>query len=360
MAAAVAGSRCRSPCRSCGRCATRTDGPSLNGALARTGQLQLVFCVLLSAGICWRADGGSSRWSVARLRAARAAARRLGRRSPSASCCAVRLDAERRARRARRGGAARALRRRAARARSGPRSTPTRRCSRPRRARPRPSCSRPAGPSATCPRRWPRSTSRCGTCAGKRAGRPVAELISVEAGALGPGQRDDRRRGPRRRRGRGGGRRAGRLRLREGQGRDRRRRGAASPRCAPRSGRDVAIRVDANGAWDGRRGGRARCARSRRPGSSCRGAGPRRRGAARGARPRSPCRSRWTRPPPSEGAAGSGAADAVCLKIARCGGISGVLRDAARGAGGAARTSTSPRPTTARSGSRPPSTPRPA
>ncbi len=30
---------------------TQTDGPALNGALARTGQLQLVFCVLLSAGI---------------------------------------------------------------------------------------------------------------------------------------------------------------------------------------------------------------------------------------------------------------------------------------------------------------------
>jgi 1,4-dihydroxy-2-naphthoate octaprenyltransferase len=30
---------------------TRTDGPSLNGALARTGMLQLAFCVLLSAGI---------------------------------------------------------------------------------------------------------------------------------------------------------------------------------------------------------------------------------------------------------------------------------------------------------------------
>ena len=29
----------------------RTDGPSLNGALARTGMLQLLFCVLLSAGI---------------------------------------------------------------------------------------------------------------------------------------------------------------------------------------------------------------------------------------------------------------------------------------------------------------------
>ena len=37
------------------------------------------------------------------------------------------------------------------------------------------------------------------------------------------------------------------------------------------------------------------------------------------------------------GAAGSGAADAVCLKIARCGGITGVLRDAraARAAGSA-------------------------
>lgn len=30
---------------------TRTDGPSLNGALAATGQLQLAFCVLLSAGV---------------------------------------------------------------------------------------------------------------------------------------------------------------------------------------------------------------------------------------------------------------------------------------------------------------------
>jgi 1,4-dihydroxy-2-naphthoate octaprenyltransferase len=30
---------------------SRSDGPSLNGALARTGLLQLVFCSLLSAGI---------------------------------------------------------------------------------------------------------------------------------------------------------------------------------------------------------------------------------------------------------------------------------------------------------------------
>ena len=29
----------------------RTDGPSLNQALAATGQLQLIFCLLLSAGL---------------------------------------------------------------------------------------------------------------------------------------------------------------------------------------------------------------------------------------------------------------------------------------------------------------------
>ena len=29
----------------------RTDGPSLNGALAKTGMLQLVFCALLSVGL---------------------------------------------------------------------------------------------------------------------------------------------------------------------------------------------------------------------------------------------------------------------------------------------------------------------
>jgi 1,4-dihydroxy-2-naphthoate octaprenyltransferase len=31
--------------------ASRSDGPSLNAALARTGLLQLVFCVLLSGGV---------------------------------------------------------------------------------------------------------------------------------------------------------------------------------------------------------------------------------------------------------------------------------------------------------------------
>jgi 1,4-dihydroxy-2-naphthoate octaprenyltransferase len=35
---------------------TRTDGPALNGALAGTGGLQLLFCLLYSAGIL--ASGG--------------------------------------------------------------------------------------------------------------------------------------------------------------------------------------------------------------------------------------------------------------------------------------------------------------
>jgi 1,4-dihydroxy-2-naphthoate octaprenyltransferase len=35
---------------------TRLDGPSLNAALAKTGALQLLFCLLLSAGIL--AGGG--------------------------------------------------------------------------------------------------------------------------------------------------------------------------------------------------------------------------------------------------------------------------------------------------------------
>ena len=35
---------------------TRTDGPALNGALAKTGALQLIFCLLYSAGIL--AGGG--------------------------------------------------------------------------------------------------------------------------------------------------------------------------------------------------------------------------------------------------------------------------------------------------------------
>jgi len=37
---------------------SRTDGPSLNGALAKTGATQLLFCLLFAAGIL--ASGGIS------------------------------------------------------------------------------------------------------------------------------------------------------------------------------------------------------------------------------------------------------------------------------------------------------------
>ena len=42
---------CRWPSRSCASCAATPTGPTLNLALARTGMLQLAFCVLLSAGL---------------------------------------------------------------------------------------------------------------------------------------------------------------------------------------------------------------------------------------------------------------------------------------------------------------------
>jgi 1,4-dihydroxy-2-naphthoate octaprenyltransferase len=38
---------------------TRVDGPTLNGALAKTGMLQLVFCLLFSAGILLSGGIGS-------------------------------------------------------------------------------------------------------------------------------------------------------------------------------------------------------------------------------------------------------------------------------------------------------------
>ena len=48
-AAALADTAARRPA-SCATVRNRTDGPSLNEALAQTGMLQLAFCVLLSAG----------------------------------------------------------------------------------------------------------------------------------------------------------------------------------------------------------------------------------------------------------------------------------------------------------------------
>ena len=62
----------------------RVDGPSLNGALAKTGMLQLVFCVLLSAGLLRRADAHGP---PGRAPTARPAADGLGRAARARARC---------------------------------------------------------------------------------------------------------------------------------------------------------------------------------------------------------------------------------------------------------------------------------
>ena len=65
VAAAAAGWRSRWRWASCAIVRTRTDGPSLNGALAKTGATQLLFCLLFSAGILASGGIGSMKLEVA-------------------------------------------------------------------------------------------------------------------------------------------------------------------------------------------------------------------------------------------------------------------------------------------------------
>ena len=218
---------------------------------AAPGMLQLAFCVLLSAGLLLELMAGSrvsagrgcalraplrAAWGeLARARAAARAARRSatatsgdGEAAPLEPYDGVSLD-----------DGARGARRLRARCCATPTRDAARRAARRLRGRARPAR-----------RRSPRSTSRCGTA---RAGAPARRSRSCStprAARAVAGQRDDRRRGPRRRAAAAAAAAArGRLPLREGQGRRSATTRAGSPRCAPRSGRDVAIRVDANGAW---------------------------------------------------------------------------------------------------------------
>ena len=125
---------------------------------------------------------------------------------------------------------------------------------------------------------------------------PAGAADRPARGRRGARQRDDRRRRPRGRRRRPRRRRAGRLPLREGQGRHRRRRGPARRRA--RGGRAGGRRsASTPTAPGGRRRRRSRtCARWRRSGSSC--ARSRSTASRRCARcaPSRRCRSRWTRP----------------------------------------------------------------
>ena len=95
-------------------------------------------------------------------------------------------------------------------------------------------------------------------------------------------------------------------------------------------GPEMAMRLDANGAWDVDEAVARDRARSRPPGlelveEPVHGVD----GAARGARPRRRCAIAMDETAAEPGALASGAADAVCLKIARCGGISRPARQAA-------------------------------
>ena len=163
--------------------------------------------------------------------------------------------------------------------------------------------------------------------AGRRAGRPVAQLISVEAARSIPVNAaiDARDRA-----GAAGAAAAAAqagfdtIKLKVGVGDDAGR--LAAVRAAV--GSRVAIRIDANGSWEPDEAVAHLSSARARGHRAGRGARPRRRGAARGAGPGRRAAGDG-RDRGRAGAPGSGATDAVCLKIARCGGISGVLRDAA-------------------------------
>ena len=302
VAAAAVARRCRSRSGSCAPCARTPTARRSTTRWPAPGMLQLAFCVLLCAGhpreLTGRARGRRRRGVTLRFRRPlRTALRRAARARAAASC-----GSTRRGRRPgpRRGGAAGALRRRARSRTHGERARGlrSRSCASADGTLGGASCSTRAARPPTCPRRSPRSTSRCGTApGGARAARspscsptspldevPVnatigaldragAATAAADAAAAGfgcvkvkVGVGDDA--GPRRRRARGG---------RPDDG------------AAPRRQRRV-----------GRRGGGARRSRrSRRPGSSS--SRSRSTASRRCARCASACRcgSRWTRRPPS-------------------------------------------------------------
>jgi L-alanine-DL-glutamate epimerase-like enolase superfamily enzyme len=163
--------------------------------------------------------------------------------------------------------------------------------------------------------------------AGKRAGRPVAELISVEAARSIPvnatvGAED-----------RAGASAAAAaaaeadfdtVKVKVGVGDDAGRLAAVRAAVGPR----VAIRVDANGAWEVDEA--VASLRALAPvGIELAEEPVHGIEALRAVRAEVDVPLAMDETAAEDGAAGSGATDAVCLKIARCGGISGVLRDAA-------------------------------
>jgi L-alanine-DL-glutamate epimerase-like enolase superfamily enzyme len=163
--------------------------------------------------------------------------------------------------------------------------------------------------------------------AGKRAGRPVAQLISVEAARSIPvnatiGAED-----------RAGASAAAAaaaqadfdtVKVKVGIGDDAGRLAAVRAAVGPR----VAIRVDANGAWEVDEA--VASLRALAPvGIELAEEPVRGVEALRAVRAEVDVPLAMDETAAEEGAAGSGATDAVVLKVSRCGGITGVLRDAA-------------------------------
>jgi L-alanine-DL-glutamate epimerase-like enolase superfamily enzyme len=170
--------------------------------------------------------------------------------------------------------------------------------------------------------------------AGRRTGFPVAQLIAAGAVRSVPVNATI---GPEDRAGAAAGAAAAReagfrcVKVKVGVGDDAGR--LAAVRAA--AGDEMAIRVDANGAWQTPDEAVANLRAIAPAGIELCEEPVHGVEAMRAVRARSPVPVSMDETAREPGAPGSGAADAVCLKIARCGGISGVLRDAraARAAG---------------------------
>ena len=292
------GWRSRSRCRSRRSCASAPTGRRSTARSPRPGCSSWCSACCSPPG-CSRAEPVAAlAVETVRLPLRRAARDGLGHAARARAGAGAAALRRRRLGRGR-GRAAGALRRRPARGGAAPRSTPTPRWSR-------------AGPEddaaalleacrgrADLPQALAAIDLALWDRAGRRAGRPVAALLGGDAAepvAVNALVGAEDRAGAARRPAEAA---AAGYSLREGQGRDRRRRRAGSRRCAPRSGPAwrSAPTPTAPGARRARRS--PTCARSPRSGSSCarsRCTGSRR--CARCARSRR-CRSRSTRARPS-------------------------------------------------------------
>lgn len=172
--------------------------------------------------------------------------------------------------------------------------------------------------------------------AGRRAGRPVAALLGGDAGepvAVNALIGAEDRAGAARAAGEAAAAGYACVKVKVGIGDDAGRLAAVRAAIGP----DVAIRADANGAWRSPREALANLRALAPVGLELCEEPVSGLEALREVRAQSPVRVAIDESAAEPGAAGAGAADAVCLKISRCGGIGGLLREAeiARAAGAA-------------------------